>query len=199
MADVFTRLRACIETGEVLRIRYDGGSQAGATREITPLVFERNNTTVRARCYTSKAVKQFSVAKITILDDEQADASLAWSHDAKQGFNFESLAHVAKHFGAALEAKGWYAELVSDEESAALRLYGFFKNGNRRKQPSIVLSFTAFAYDAVMQADGTIEYENKRPRQRPWGLSSKEKTNTWSKLDNAVPDFLRAAGVNESA
>lgn len=59
-------LQEAITTGEVLRIRYEGGSQPGAERDISPISLKEGK--VRARCYSSNAVKLFVIDKITILD-----------------------------------------------------------------------------------------------------------------------------------
>jgi predicted DNA-binding transcriptional regulator YafY len=58
-------LKEAIETGEVLKVRYHGGSQPGALREIAPISV--NGDKVRARCYSSDAVKTFVIGKVEIV------------------------------------------------------------------------------------------------------------------------------------
>lgn len=64
MSEVLARLESAIGTGELVSIVYHGGSQPGAFREITPLQIEDGK--VRARCYTSNAVKTFALDKIEL-------------------------------------------------------------------------------------------------------------------------------------
>ena len=52
--DMEQKLKEAIEDGEVLRVKYAGGSQPGAQREIAPISVKVGK--VRARYYTSKAV-----------------------------------------------------------------------------------------------------------------------------------------------
>lgn len=66
--DIETRVRQAIAAGEVLKITYEGGSQPGSVREIAPMTIESGK--VRAHCYMSGAVKQFSLAKITIVEGD---------------------------------------------------------------------------------------------------------------------------------
>ena len=59
------RLHAAIEDGEVLRITYAGGSQPGAERDIAPISIKDGK--VRARCYSSNAVKMFVIDKVSLV------------------------------------------------------------------------------------------------------------------------------------
>ncbi|MCD1631376.1 WYL domain-containing protein [Marinobacter shengliensis] len=70
--DVLQQLEEAIETGEVLTIVYNGGSQPGATRKISPIKIE--GAKVRARCFSTNAVKLFNLEKVVIPDGEDATA-----------------------------------------------------------------------------------------------------------------------------
>lgn len=70
-------IHEAISTGEVLTIRYHGGSSPGATRQIAPIRIMSNGT-VQARCFTSDAVKPFFIRKIEILSPQPAK-SMTWT------------------------------------------------------------------------------------------------------------------------
>lgn len=60
-------LQKAIETGEIIKIKYHGGSQPGSIREIAPNKFD--GKMIYAFCYTSNATKSFSIDKIEIVSD----------------------------------------------------------------------------------------------------------------------------------
>ena len=76
------RLQRAIGTGELIGIVYHGGSQPGAFREIAPLQIDADK--VRARCYSSNAVKVFSLSKIELRGavPTQDDVQHVWNDSA---------------------------------------------------------------------------------------------------------------------
>ena len=58
-------LSEAIGTGEILTIIYNGGSQPGAQRQISPIKI--SGPIVVARCLSSDEIKKFSIPKIEIL------------------------------------------------------------------------------------------------------------------------------------
>lgn len=60
-----SRLTEAAESGEIAKIRYHGGSQAGTFREISPISVKGSK--VRARCYASDAIKTFSIERVEIV------------------------------------------------------------------------------------------------------------------------------------
>lgn len=71
-------LRA-IPYGEILRIRYHGGSQPGSIREIVPKSLKKG--LVKAVCVTSNAFKSFRLEKMEIVP---IDDSAQVSYDSSQ-------------------------------------------------------------------------------------------------------------------
>jgi hypothetical protein len=60
--DTTTFLKEACFNGEVLKIKYRGGSQPGAAREIYPLSI--SDEKVHAKCLTSNSEKAFFIDKI---------------------------------------------------------------------------------------------------------------------------------------
>jgi hypothetical protein len=61
-------IRKAIGTGEVIKIKYHGGSQPGAVREITPNKLDGNK--IYAHCLTSNTVKAFIIDKIELTEKD---------------------------------------------------------------------------------------------------------------------------------
>lgn len=188
-----SRLRAAMGTGEVLRVRYHGGSKPGSTRDLIPVQIE-GTSKVRCRCYTSGAVKQFNIEKIEILPLEPASFASEWTPEPAHPA-FSRLCDVLTKYHEDLESKGWAVEIMDDENGESLLLFKRFKNGKLRKNPSVIFSYEHTAYDIVAMPDGTIGKANPRPRARPWSVRGGETTNTWGSLSRALPTFLIAAGI----
>jgi hypothetical protein len=73
-----------------------------------------------------------------------------------------------------------------------LQLFGYFKNGKRRKTPSHVLSFEPFTADAVFDPETEIvQHQNVKPRVRPWGFDGKTTTS----ISKLIPDFRKRIGL----
>ena len=88
------RIREAAEAGEVLRVIYAGGSQPGARREIAPISIQ--NGKVRARCFSSNAVKTFVIDKIEVVEGNQATTAVEWNAGAMPSVNYSADAHL-KH------------------------------------------------------------------------------------------------------
>lgn len=61
------RLQEAAETGEVLRIRYHGGSQPGAVRDIQPMRVKRDR--VLAVCHDAKGLRSFLFERMEFVDE----------------------------------------------------------------------------------------------------------------------------------
>jgi len=182
------RLREAIEAGEVLKVVYSGGSQPGAMREVAPISIK--NGKVRARCFTSHAVKSFVIEKITILQEENNISAVEWNPDAEQVPRYESINDLSGKEMDALSALGWHVE--SDDN--CLSLHRRFKNGKPMKGSDISIDYEEFTYDLVVGLDGELHEENRRKRQRPWSVRGKNQdTRSYGSLDKAAGLFLEWA------
>tara|TARA_R110002049_G_scaffold111070_5_gene260207 strand:- start:1357 stop:1944 length:588 start_codon:yes stop_codon:yes gene_type:complete len=186
--DIEEKLVEATVTAEILEIIYNGGSQPGKARSIAPISVE--NGKVRARCYSSNAIKIFDIAKIVLLSDSAKGQTKDWEsgeHDFEQ---FQTLHDVFQKHSDRLKYLGWYVQI--DESN--LSLHRARKNGNPLKGSDVQLYYEEYSSDLVIGIDGEIKEENLRPRIRPYGIRAKNfETKTFGILDKAVPIFLEQA------
>ena len=188
------RLREAIDGGEVLKVVYSGGSQPGSVRDIAPISIKDGK--VRARCYSSLAVKLFVIEKISIVEEGSISNTAEWSANQKQGSLYESIQDLLRKQKDVLYSLGWHIE--SDDNS--LSLHRRFKNGKPLKNPDISLCYEEFTYDSVVGVDGELHEENRRKRQRPWSVRGKKKnTRSYGSLDKAAELFLEWSELSASS
>jgi hypothetical protein len=182
------RIREAIEVGEVLKVVYGGGSQPGAMREVAPISIE--NGKVRARCFTSNAVKLFVIEKITILQEANSVSAVEWNPDAEQVPRYQLINDLSEKEIDFLLALGWHVE----SDNNCLSLHRRFKNGKPMKGSDVSIDYEEYAYDLVVGLDGELHEENRRKRQRPWSVRGKNQdTRSYGSLDKAAGLFLEWA------
>jgi hypothetical protein len=114
-------------------------------------------------------------------------------------YGYAGLADLFMDIEKDLEERGWIPKLVEPDLDGdeALELYELIKSGKRPyKWPSVVLYRENFEYDYIAQEDGSTLAVKGHPRSRPWGLRTKDKTNTWGSLDRALPAFFEVARMS---
>lgn len=171
-------LKQAIQTGEVLTVAYEGGTQPGTTRQIHPL--KLHNDKVRAYCYSSKAEKDFFIAKIkpqppgteTSYEDLAGDGSL----DSVEAFKSAYLYRF--------KARGWTIDHTDDY----VKLFDHFKNKKPRKTPALTLSYepTYSEIDWLSEDDKTITHQ----RLKPWTVSTRNGSSQFSSLQRALAKFI---------
>ena len=182
------RLWEAIEAGEVLKVVYNGGSQPGALREIAPISIK--NGKVRARCFSSHAVKLFMVEKIKVIEGEENPPAAEWSSNAKPTHRYESVIELLEKEKTFITDLGWHIENDKD----CLSLHRRFKNGKAMKGSDVSLDYEEFTYDLVVGLDGELHEENMRKRQRPWTVRGKNQdTRTFGSLEKAAEVFMEWA------
>jgi len=190
-----SRLREAAETGEIAKIRYHGGSQPGTLREIAPIAVKGSK--VRARCYTSDAIKTFLVEKVEIVEFSKKGDH--WEKGRFPVAKYENLYQLLNEQTEFLSELGWHIEsdLVGDEQS--ITLHRRFKNGKPLKGCDVSLSYEKYAYDMVVDWESDAEELEATPqitgeRKRPWSVSAKnETTKSYGSLDKAAALFIEWA------
>lgn len=181
-----TRLREAIETAEILKIIYHGGSCPGAMRDIAPITLK--NGQLRARCYQSGSVKTFMLAKIELVDNPENRPTPEWqvSHEVKY-LGLDSLLLAQKAY---LESLGWIIS-HENESLSLLHIYGYFKNGKPKKAVVLVsIDYHATSHYCIFQGDGSI-IEGERSIEKPWCVRGKgQGTRNYKHLDRAIETFL---------
>jgi hypothetical protein len=184
------RLREAIKTGEVLEITYQGGSQPGTCRAISPIRIE--NDKVRARCLNSRAVKLFVIKKIVIINNVKQTELSEWSVSTQPSHHYKSISELLEQKRDVFIGLGWHIE--SDEDH--LSLHKRWKNGKPHKGSDISLDYEEYTYDLVVDMDGKEHEENLRKKTRPWIVRGKNKnTRTFGKLDAAAEVFIELANL----
>ena len=181
-------LQNAIETGEVLDIIYQGGSQPGTSRQISPISISNNK--VRARCISSNTVKSFLISKITLPNEGGAQEVKQRIEGLPKIINFTSLSEFLEHSQDTLKGQGWH--IITDD--ASISLHGFFKNGKPKKGAELTIHYEEYTYDLVAREDGEIHKENIRKSQRPWSVRAKTiDSRTYGTLDPATKTFMEWA------
>ncbi|KGK41389.1 hypothetical protein LH51_08235 [Nitrincola sp. A-D6] len=146
-------LKAAIETGEVLKVRYHGGSQPGTLREIAPISV--NDGKVRARCYSSDAVKTFAISKVEIVGF--AKKGDEWQKGKEQKSEYVSLSYFFEEKANLFDELGWHVESELSGDHEFLSLHACFKNGNPKKGAEVELSYEKYAYEMVVDCTGQLK------------------------------------------
>lgn len=185
------RLEEAIPNGEWFEIIYHGGSRPGSKRKIAPIAVFQDR--VRARCYTSDAVKPFMLAKIEIVEIGVSTSAPVWS-DPPPLLPQPSIVDtrcVHRIYAEELITKGWNVELEELEDGWSLHLTGFFKNGKPKRSPTHSLHFNHSTRESWFDERGALVLGDLKPRVRKWGFQSK----TYTQFEAPVANFLHAAGI----
>jgi len=126
------QLEQAMLSGEILKIRYNGGSQAGSIREIAPIKIKGD--LLIARCIASNTTKSFRIDRIEIAD---STAPVLYDGDYVREEPKDLVAALTNHI-TSLKDLGWDVEI----EPKSCGLYRFFKNGKRRKTADIYVVYS---------------------------------------------------------
>jgi len=180
-------LEQAIESKDRLTVVYLGGSQPGSVREIAPISIK--NGKVRAKCYSSNAIKTFMVAKMQIMDSEGVLTKTNFEIPLQLPA-FKNVAEFYEHSYKKLAKLNLHIEVTQD----SISLHKLFKNGKPRKGSELSLADEEFTYDTEIDLAGNIIQSEPRKKVRPWTVRAKGKdTTTLGKLDKAAAKFLLLA------
>lgn len=183
--DVQERLKRAIDVGEVLTIRYLGGSQPGALREIAPKHLDDH--LVYAYCYSSGADKEFSVGKIQFPEPADVASGPRWNKNAIHPPQVGSLSDYAAQQCLTLESLGWHVERTE----TSLSLHRRRKSGVPLKGSDVELVYEQYTSDGITYIGDERLQVNPRLRLRPYTLRAKGKTTeSFGSVEQAAPTFL---------
>ncbi|MEM9304401.1 MAG: hypothetical protein AAGE01_19985 [Pseudomonadota bacterium] len=184
--DLVELLRDAAETGEVLRMKYHGGSQPGSVRQISPLAVEADR--LRARCMATDRVKRYYLDRIELLGSGPGDSD--YDLERIEAEPPSSLTEGLTPHKERLESAGWV--LVIDRNSASV--HRRFKNGKVRKTGDVGIHFREDddVEDWIADGDGelTVRFGTYN-YQRPWSVSGLSGTSNFSHLGRAIEKFIR--------
>jgi hypothetical protein len=158
-------LKQATTTGEILRVIYDGGSDPGSVREISPIKISGDK--VKAQCLNSGTVKTFLISKLRIPEDSPLER--VWSPPPPPP-DHSSLDEFFEHYETTFQKLGW----VVKREQDCVSLHRSFKNGKVMKGSDVSLDFVEMDFDFEAGLDGEIHKVNQRVRVKPWVVRGKK-------------------------
>jgi len=164
-------LQEAIGTGEVIKIKYFGGSQPGTVREIMPRKIDNDKDMIYAYCLVSDRVLSLSLPKIEIASE--SDAVNYTFVDKYIDFQnvpmwIQTLKELKDNYKGDLEKLGWFVK--TGEKSIELSA-----SGKERIMPDICIYF-----------------EEEYGRERPWIVKCRGiKTTSFEHEHSAVEKFLK--------
>ena len=171
MKDKIDILREAIGTGELVKIKYFGGSQPGTVREIMPRKIDNDKDIIYAYCLVSDRVLSFSLPKIEIASESDAvNYTFVEKYIDFQNVPtwVQTLKELQDNYKGDLEKLGWFVKI--GEKSIELSA-----NGKERIIPDICIYF-----------------ENEEDRERPWIVKCRgRKTTSFEHEESAVEKFLK--------
>lgn len=153
-----------ISTGEIITIVYDGGSQPGTKRQISPIRI--SNSMVRARCLNSNEIKLFYLSKIRIVSN--IDSFKPYNPNSQKPAADEpcNLSEIlSKHINE-FKALKFHLE-IRENYAAAHRV---LENGGIAENPDVIIEKTG---------------KNKK---RPWTVTSHPDSNAFLTITISVGD-----------
>jgi len=190
MTDLTKRIEEAIEAGEVVLIKYHGGSKPGTIRQIAPVNLIGGDR-VRAQCLSSRTSKVFFIDKMEIVDSGNHAAA---NYEATPTLEYSSLEEALGGHLAELRKKGWDVEATENHISLQ-RPISFFKNGKVRRRQNLSIGYEPLAFEYIWNEDqDDVVTDHTRPRERPWTLSgSGLTTSSFKSLRAAAEKFLKLA------
>jgi hypothetical protein len=190
MINIYDAIISSVETGEVLLVKYNGGSKPGAVREIVPTEIIGNK--VQAKCLTSNSTKTFVIEKLELVKKGATTNSEEWLPETKST-QYASLKDVVDIQGEVIKALGWFFKIEDD----VLSLHRYSPKGIPLKGADIILEFNRYSFDAVVdfeREEPEIYAANIRPRKNPWTLRAPSmNTKVFGTLGKVVEVLLEQA------
>lgn len=183
----YRRLQAAADAGEILEIIYNGGSRPGSKRKLGILRVDRDK--IRARCYTSKAVKLFFVNKIEIVEDNIKTKAVDWNENKPKETHYTTLEQFRDDKTKSLSSMGWHVKF----DDTLISLHRRFKNGSPLKGCDVRLIYEEYVYDEYWDGGGEMCTEKKKSL-RPWIIRGTKKTGrSFGHLNKATALFMEWA------
>jgi hypothetical protein len=207
------RILEAIATGEILKVRYFGGSTPGVDREIHPM--SMSGEKVMARCLESDELKTFLLEKLEETDGNTPSVMAAKFPSPPT--TFPTLREFTDFHLTFLKGLGWIVRL----EASGLNLHRTYGGGKVYVGPEVSLTFnpncpdysavsTEFSMEAfeafVDQVNAAVDRSRstatgkelvgsplQKPNPKPWKVSSPSSGRTFAKFDKAQHYFLEVA------
>ena len=153
-----------IETGEIIPIKYHGGSQPGTIRQISPVSVDGDK--VKARCLASSRVKMFKLSKMEL--EQNLDLV---TYVASQKTEPTSLKEAFKPYENFIRDSGWVISFKND----TAEIFTTLKNGKLRKKSSA----------SIIKIG-----DDEGVGSRPWIVYTPGEMSTFRNLSAAAKKFI---------
>lgn len=186
-------LKEAIGTGELLTIVYHGGSQPGSVREILPL--QITETKLRARCYSSNAVKQFLIEKIEVCKDA-VETKTTWDERKVGQQRYNSIIDFHDDNNKTLCSLGWHVKLngKDGDDLISISLHTLKRNGDPKKASEVDLTYEKYVQESLYNPFTDSFEDSTNKKKRPYCVRSKNLNATsYGKIDKAVAVFIEQA------
>lgn len=187
--DKLKEISEAVRSHSELTITYDGGSQPGTKRRITPISLEGGG--LRARCHATGTAKLFSLEKLHLSDSVQPAPAYIRNPSPNK---FNSLLEVYSHYRDTLEGMGWHVNTEFSEDYACIALHNKFKNGKVKKGPDLSFAYRKYIDETYFDGDDWVSPSPPRESTRPFAVYGKSVAGgPYGKLDRAISVFMEAA------
>ncbi len=179
-------LKSSIDNRDKVEIVYNGGSQPGTVRTITPISIK--NDKLRAYCHLTGETKQFFIDKIE-LSEIKSNLTKPYMLGS-QYRHYETVGDLLREKSDSIKKLGWSIE----SSCHSISLHKISKKGKSLKSYDIKIEYDELTYDMVMDLNGDFNKVNIRQKQRPWTIRSNyENTRTFKNLDSAISVCMELA------
>ncbi|HBM0096856.1 TPA: hypothetical protein LT061_003335 [Salmonella enterica subsp. enterica serovar Blitta] len=179
-------LQNAIEDKLVIDIIYLGGSKPGSSRKIAPISISDDR--VRARCYSSNAVKYFDIKKIKL----PSAATLVRYEDYEEK-KYKTTQDVFDDFCNLYPN----TNLTCCYTEVSISISGYIKNGKRKSKKSISINYYERESDALsFRINANFEMEYYEPKTRPWSVRGPlGNAIAYSSLHKAALEFFKRLSI----
>lgn len=180
------RIETAILNGEILEIKYFGGSTPGRQRSIAPVKIEGNK--LKARCLVTNIVKTFSLDKISFSDGGEVYEASKNAVEQLNRQSFENIEDLYINYKPIFEEKGWFVKL---DNSESLSLHSYFKNGNPKKSSDVSIFYDEYSEQMIYDLEKDDFITEKTKKQKPWCVMAKgETTRNYANLHHCIETFI---------
>jgi len=182
MSELTKRIEEAIEAGEVLLVKYAGGSQPGVPRRLVPIQLLKGDK-LRARCVVTNKAKIFLLSKIEVMDAmDHGDASY---QPPPARPKYENLHEALSGCREKLEEMGWE---IHERLELCRYDYDEFES---LADIELIHNMMSAGVAIGINETGQVFTENVET-PKPWRLQCKSAkySGSFSSLDSAIEKLL---------
>ena len=174
-------------TGELIRIKYHGGTKPGTVRDIVPTKIDQKKKLLIAYCCeTRQGGKSYSIDKIEILDNKKPN-DVEYKDYKQLSLEELYLQHKEKW-----EKIGWYIEY----DKCFIRLYKRNKRtGQPLKYPLVYIHDMEGNNLSWLERFIAFFRSDKKQNKRRWYVFGNKQESSFSNYQKAITKFLEYSEI----